>query len=153
MSKLNHILDTVEAAGVGGWTGWEYWDMYNNGTLVMPAATALSRTYAPVVAGTGVTSAFDAATASYTLTYLANTNATAPTAVFLCQDLHYPAGFDVSVAGPATWYIEWHNASAPAAAAERAGDPTPPPPFSFAYLVVTNTGGAAQMVTVTVTAR
>jgi hypothetical protein len=151
-AALNHILDTVDGAGVG-WVGWEYADMYfGNGTLVPQTATILSRPFAPLIAGVFQAAAFDLNTTTYTLTYTLDPTIAQPTVVFVNVDLHYPSGLAVDTVGPLTYAIQWHNATAPAGEWEVApGAPAPPQPFRFAYVLVTPLANAAPgNVTVTV---
>jgi len=152
-AALNHILDTVDAAGVS-WVGWEYADMwYGNGSLVPKTATILSRPFAPLVAGVLQHAAFDVNASVYTLLYTLDAALTEPTVVFVNVDLHYPAGFAVSLTGPVSYTIQWHNAtSADDTDWEVAsGAPLPPAPFAFAYVLVTPASSPAPSANVTVT--
>ncbi|KAJ3326920.1 hypothetical protein HDU76_012527 [Blyttiomyces sp. JEL0837] len=69
-----------------------------NGTFNTELATITARSYAPIVAGTTVSSHFDSATKFYNLTYTVDPKvATGSTQIFLNQNLVYVKGFNVSV--------------------------------------------------------
>jgi len=71
------------------------WDA--EGHLELAKLKALSRTYAPAIAGTPSKMAFDPKTGVFELAFTA-TVADAPTEVYLNEELHYPHGFSLDVA-------------------------------------------------------
>ncbi|MFN8105133.1 MAG: cellulase family glycosylhydrolase [Acidimicrobiia bacterium] len=101
--------------------GWQYWEWKNWGdptthkdarlveddtgpVVLRPKVDVLERTYARRIAGVPRHHSFDAATASFRLTYTPNPAISSPTEIWLPLERHYPHGYAVTVAG-ATWRV------------------------------------------------
>uniref|UniRef100_A0A7S2L1Z6 Glycoside hydrolase family 5 domain-containing protein n=1 Tax=Zooxanthella nutricula TaxID=1333877 RepID=A0A7S2L1Z6_9DINO len=67
-----------------------------HGELEVPKLKALSRTYAPAIGGTPTRMAFDPDTGAFELVFVASVR-TAPTVLYVNEELHYPHGYDVEV--------------------------------------------------------
>ncbi|KAJ3326919.1 hypothetical protein HDU76_012526 [Blyttiomyces sp. JEL0837] len=89
-------------------TGPSFGLFTSDGTLNTDLATITARSYAPIVAGTTITSQFDSKTKFYNLKYTFDPKvASGSTQIFLNQNLVYVKGFNVStvpVAGVTTAY-------------------------------------------------
>ncbi|KAJ4461998.1 putative Glycoside hydrolase [Paratrimastix pyriformis] len=95
---------------------WDYWQFKyfqdlttadalegfydSNGNLEVSKVRALSRTFAPAIAGVPVSMAFDPETALYNLKYNPNPAAKGPTEIYLNEAWYYPHGFDVTITPP-----------------------------------------------------
>jgi len=100
---------------------WDYWQFKyfedittanhlesfyrEDGTLEEAKVRALSRTYAPAIAGVPTKMEFVPATSAFTLQYKANANARLPTEIYLNEKYYYPKGFTVAItpASAAAW--------------------------------------------------
>ena len=108
------FLQDVTTGTLGDFLSWTYWQwkFYDDPTgssdeaLVDPGgqlkstARALEQTYAQAIAGTPISSSFDAATAAYTLTFAPDSRITAPTVIFVPSDA-YPSGYCARSVGAA----------------------------------------------------
>lgn len=108
LEHLNRLMDLMD----GEFQSWTYWmlkkyhdfttanaaeSLYDEqGNLNVPKLKALSRTYAQAIAGTPTKMKYDWNTGAFELRFEATVEGT-PTVVYLNQELHYPAGFDVEV--------------------------------------------------------
>jgi endoglycosylceramidase len=118
-------------------TSWSYWQykgfgdfttqssdteglFYPNGTAQEAKLKLLSRTYAQSLAGEFISQSFDPSTSSYALMFKVRKNCTAPSIVYLSEDIYYPAGYSVnvspigsvSVSSPRTNYVTLTTAEA-----------------------------------------
>jgi len=107
--RINRLLGQVDEY----YQSWAYWSLkdfhdfttmdhsgplYNEtGNIEMAKLKMLSRTYAPAIAGTPSRMFFDPDTAEFTLRYMAQDCAGAPTEIYVNQKLHYPKGHQVIV--------------------------------------------------------
>ncbi|XP_065883588.1 endoglycoceramidase-like isoform X2 [Dysidea avara] len=105
------------------WLGWEYkpyvcitgcgrslW--YPNGTMNMPVAKALSRTYAQAIAGNGVEMTFNHITSEFKLHYKIYESCTSNlTEIYMNEELHYPRGYTATVTPKdiVTWHTPHDN--------------------------------------------
>jgi len=110
-TELKH-LHRLLAFADGEFQSWAYWmlkryhdfttanaaeSLYDeHGNLEVAKLKALSRTYAPAIAGTPQKMAFNPDTGSFTLEFVA-TVSEAPTEVYLNEELNYPSGYSVEV--------------------------------------------------------
>lgn len=77
-------------------TGWSKSIWFDNGTLNIPIASELSRTYAQVVAGVAQVIQYNNNTQAFLLTFQVDPYVTAnKTIIYLNEQLHYPNGFVV----------------------------------------------------------
>ncbi len=75
--------------------------IYPNGTLDMGMVSTLSRTYAQAVAGITSRMFYSTSTSQFELEYMVNAAATAPTEIYLNEELHYPNGFNCTAVNAA----------------------------------------------------
>mmetsp|Transcript_6483 Transcript_6483/g.19660 ORF Transcript_6483/g.19660 Transcript_6483/m.19660 type:complete len:534 (-) Transcript_6483:205-1806(-) len=111
LEHLNWLMKTADEH----FQSWAYWQLklYQDfttanaaeslydaqGRLNVPKLKALSRTYAPAIAGAPLRMSFDPATAAFELDFNASV-AGAPTEIYLNEDLSYQHGYTVEVAPP-----------------------------------------------------
>jgi endoglycosylceramidase len=105
VDQIIHYTDLFDL----GWTYWA-WKYYDDPTgssnealaapdgQLSPSSAALSRPYAQAVAGTPVSTAFDAATRVFRLSWVP-WRTTAPTIVYVPAALHFPGGYCTTVIG------------------------------------------------------
>lgn len=172
-SPISDTIDTADSYAQG-YIGWEHkiyvgitganYGLYNgtDGSLVPAKAQVISRPFPMAVGGFITSYAFDSTTASFTLTYSQDGNATAPTQVYIPTQLWYNNLYNVTVlATPentVSWVVEPHSYDGrfgPAGSINAAGWPVPTP-VSYAYLwltpVATTPGYDGAQVTVLITA-
>jgi endoglycosylceramidase len=107
------LLDQITGFADQFGLGWSYWDWksYDDPTgsshealasavgRLEPTAQVLSRPYAQAIAGTPISTGFDADDNSFQLVYAPSDRVKAPTIVFLDGTRQYPYGYCVSVVG------------------------------------------------------
>jgi endoglycosylceramidase len=106
---LNNVIGFADAVSLG-WTYWS-WRYYDDPTgsshealvaadgRLKPTAKVLARPYAQAIAGTPISSSFDAGSSTFDLTYSPRRRIMAPTVVFSGGTFEYPHGYCVSVVG------------------------------------------------------
>mmetsp|Transcript_118364 Transcript_118364/g.339732 ORF Transcript_118364/g.339732 Transcript_118364/m.339732 type:complete len:538 (-) Transcript_118364:380-1993(-) len=106
LEHLGRLLDLAD----GMFQSWTYWmlklyrdfttanaaqSLYDDqGRLETEKLAALSRTFAPAIAGTPSRMHFDVGSGGFELTYVADVTS-APTVVYVNEELNYPGGFAV----------------------------------------------------------
>eukprot|EP01121_Diplochlamys_sp_Union-15-3_P017331 TRINITY_DN6080_c0_g1_i1.p1 TRINITY_DN6080_c0_g1~~TRINITY_DN6080_c0_g1_i1.p1 ORF type:complete len:410 (-),score=39.87 TRINITY_DN6080_c0_g1_i1:66-1184(-) len=86
-------------------TGWSYGFWFPNGTINTAVVKSHSRTYAYAIAGTVVSSEFNAKTSEYNLSYRINPTCKLSTEIYLNEALYYPRGWNITFSPPdvASW--------------------------------------------------
>jgi endoglycosylceramidase len=107
------LVEGITAAADGYELGWAYWQwkLYGDPTgssaealvsgsgRLKPSATALSQVFAEAIAGSPTSTAFDAKTGAFSLSYTAYPKVRAPTLIVVPRTGHYAHGYCASVAG------------------------------------------------------
>lgn len=78
---------------------------YPDGTLQTSKVKALSRAYAPIVAGEPGSMSFDPDTSAFSLSYTVDLPSTATSEVFLPTGFYYPSGYTVETSEGVTWEV------------------------------------------------
>jgi len=107
-----HHLDRMLRYADNHFQSWAYWQLKlykdfttanshesfydSNGRLEISKLSTLSRTYAQAIAGKPLKMVFDPETFEFTLDFVA-TISSAPTEIYLNEQLHYPDGYKVTV--------------------------------------------------------
>lgn len=99
--KYNHDITTIAGPSEG---------VYNvQGKLQIPKVTALSRTYAPYIAGMPLVTKYSGVSGAYRLRYLASSpTSNLLTEIFLNEDLVYKNGYELSIMNATAVAVE-HN--------------------------------------------
>jgi len=78
--------------------------LYIGDELEIAKVKALSRTYAPAIAGIPISMKFDSSTGYFYLVFKINTTIQAPTEIFLNEKFYYPNGFSVTISPDVATY-------------------------------------------------
>lgn len=119
IGEINVMTDLADQ-NLQSWTYWQFKyfqdlttqdsleSFYNSaGVLEYAKVRALSRTYAPAVAGLPSVHAFNSTSLVFSLVYVINEVATAPTEIYLNEPWYYPHGFRVTLDPPS--YAAWSH--------------------------------------------
>ncbi|CAK9048885.1 Endoglycoceramidase (EGCase) (Glycosphingolipid-specific enzyme) (GSL-specific enzyme) [Durusdinium trenchii] len=113
-NEMKHITNLLDAADKH-FQSWSYWQLKTfrdfttsntaeaiftpDGQVEINKLSALSRTYAPAIAGRPLKMEYDSFKRSFVLDYVATVKE-APTEIYLNEDLHFPGGYSFVAAPP-----------------------------------------------------